>query len=189
MKPSPVRELARRYAGGELSLEEYRKQRRHLIDAVCAGTLEIEYGETEARRPKNMKRRWLIAIPAIVLIVIAIGIGTTLHMRESGRRHTRIVPAVKAAQVSGVQLLHNFADANDWSGASIGSFLQQWQKLSANERQAARNSYLFPRLLAQLHEQIVSQQAMLEIAPDPAAATRHLAQLQQLSDTLNENQN
>lgn len=188
MKPSPVRELARRYAGGELSLEEYRKQRRHLIDAVCAGTLEIEYGEARARQIKSRRRRWLIAIPVVAVIIIAAGIGTRLHMRESGRTHTRTVPAASATQGSGVQLLHNFADANDWSSASIGSFLQQWQKLPANERQAARNSYLFPRLLAQLHEQIVSQQAMLEIAPDPAAAARHLAQLRQFSATLNENQ-
>lgn len=186
MKPSPVRELARRYAGGELSLEEYRKQRRHMIDAMCAGTLTIEYGETQPRRLKSRKRRWLIAISAAA-VIIAVGIGATLQLHSSGRRQSRSVPAANAARVSGIQLLHDFADANDWSGASIGNFLQQWQRLPLSERQAARNSYLFPRLLAQLHEQIVSQQAMLEIAPDPAAAARHLTQLQQLSATLDGN--
>lgn len=182
MKPSPIRELARRYAAGELSLEEYRKQRRHMIDAVCAGTLKIEYGETAPRKIRNRDRRWLLAVP--VIVVIAIGVVVALHYAAVYQAHTGSATPHAAATVSGTQLLHAFTDANDWSTASVSTFLRQWQELPASEKRAARASYLFPRLLAQLHEQIISQQAMLEIAPAPEAATHHLAQLQQLSGAL-----
>lgn len=185
MKPSPVRELARRYAGGELSLEEYRTRRRHMINAVCAGTLRIEYGEANPRRVKTGKRRWLLVIP--VVIVIAIGIAMALRFGTPRHAHAGQTTAPQAAAASGTQLVHTFTDSNDWSENSINIFLQHWRKLPVREKQAARNSYLFPRLLEQLHEQIVSQQAMLELAPDPKAARRHLAKLQTLADTLKYN--
>lgn len=182
MKPSPVRELARRYTEGELSLEEYRTRRRHMIDAVCAGTLRIEYGEANPRRVKTSKPRWLLVIP----VIIVIGIGIAMALRFSTPRHTHAeqTTAPQTAAASGTQLVHTFTDSNDWSENSVSTFLQHWQKLPVREKLAARNSYLFPRLLAQLHEQILSQQAMLELAPNPKAARRHLAKLQTLADTL-----
>lgn len=185
MKPSPVRELARRYAAGELSLEEYRRQRRHLIDAVCAGTLKIQYGETEPRKIKSRSQRWLVAIPVVIVITLAVAIA--VHSGAGHHTHEKAGTEHVVSSVSGTQLLHSFTDANDWSTASVGHFLKQWNQLPAQARHEARGSYLFPRLLAQLHEQIISQQAMLEIAPDPDAAARHLAQLRKLSDTLREN--
>ena len=42
MKFSPIRDLARRYAAGELSLDEYRAQRRDLIDGVATGRQRLE---------------------------------------------------------------------------------------------------------------------------------------------------
>lgn len=182
MKPSPIRELARRYAAGELSLEEYRKQRRHLIDAMCAGTLTLQYGETELRKTARRSLRWLAAIPVVVVVTIAIGV--TLYSGTHHHPHEGAGVAHAARGAPGTQLLHSFTDANDWSTASVSRFLKQWNQLPAPAQQEAHNSYLFPRLLAQLHEQIVSQQAMLEIAPDPAAAAHHLAQLQKLSEAL-----
>ncbi|MGH8280281.1 MAG: hypothetical protein ACRETQ_12075 [Gammaproteobacteria bacterium] len=180
MKASPIRELARRYAGGELSLEEYRKQRRHMIDAVCAGTLKIEYGERAPRKVQSRKLGWLVALP--IVVVIGIAIGAALHF--GARSHAETAGVRVAHSLAGAQLLHSFADSNDWSSTSVSAFLNAWQKLPSGERQAARASYLFPRLLAQLQEQIVSQQAMLELAPDSGAAARHLVQLQHLAGVL-----
>jgi len=40
-KPSPVRTLARRYAAGELEHREYLRERRALLDDICAGIVAL----------------------------------------------------------------------------------------------------------------------------------------------------
>lgn len=40
-KPSPVRTLARRYAAGELDHREYLRERRALLDDICAGIVAL----------------------------------------------------------------------------------------------------------------------------------------------------
>lgn len=184
MKPSRIRELARRYAAGELSLDEYRAQRRKLIDSVTAGLLKLEYGELSVARDKQPNLRWFLGI---VLLLTAIAIGIFVWMGHAHRVNqpngqTRILPE------SGPALVQTFIETNDWSDASLMQFLQRWKALSSREQKAAYHSYLFPRLLSQLHEQIASQQAVVDLtagdkhASDPAS--NHLAHLQQLSAVL-----
>lgn len=184
MKPSPVRELARRYAAGELSQDEYRTERRHLIDAICAGTQSLEYGQATARRIQPHKSARLLLIPAAAVLALAVGV--SLWIIASRYPHTGSAPT-RSVTLSGPQLLQSFTDSNDWNDASINQFLQQWKQLPAKEQRAARDSYIFPRMLSQLHEQIVSQQAMLELAPDPQAAARHLTHLQQMAAQVSAN--
>lgn len=184
MKPSRIRELARGYAAGELSLDEYRAQRRKLIDGVTAGLLKLEYGELSVARDKQPYLRWF---SGIALLLTAIGIGIFVWMEHTHRAdqpnaQTRMLP------VSGPVLVRTFIETNDWSDASLMQFLQHWKALSTREQKAAYNSYLYPRLLSQLREQIASQQAVVDLAAgdqhasDPA--TLHLAHLQQLSTAL-----
>jgi len=184
MKPSRIRELARRYAAGELSLDEYRAQRRNLIDGVAAGLLKLEYGELSVARDKQPYLRWF---SGIALLLTAIGIGIFVWMEHTHRvdqpnAQTRILPE------SGPALVRTFIETNDWSDASLMQLLQRWKALSTREQKAAYHSYLFPRLLSQLHEQIASQQAVVDLsagdkhASDPASI--HLVHLQQLSATL-----
>ena len=40
-KPSPVRTLARRYAAGEMDHREYLRERRTLLDDICAGIVAL----------------------------------------------------------------------------------------------------------------------------------------------------
>jgi len=40
-KPSPVRTLARRYAAGELDHRGYLRERRALLDDICAGIVAL----------------------------------------------------------------------------------------------------------------------------------------------------
>lgn len=181
MKASPARDLARRYAAGELSFEEYRSRRRDLIDSICTGTQALQYGQHTAY-PLHRRKPWWVALASLTVIVV-IGIAIT-RWAVSNHPASTAPAAAQAAKPTGANLLQTFTDANDWSEASIDQFMQQWKLLPNREQQAARTSYLFPRLISQLHEQIVSQQAMLELAPDPKAAARHLSRLQQMAALL-----
>jgi hypothetical protein len=184
MKPSRIRELARRYAAGEISLDEYRAQRRKLIDGVTSGLLKLEYGEVSVVHAKHANLRWFSGI-AMLLFATGIGIFVRIehtHRIERPTIQTRILPD------SGPVLVRNFIESNDWSDASLMQFLQHWTVLSSHEQQAAYHSYLFPRLLSQLHQQIASQQAVVDLAAGDKhaadTAASHLAHLQQLSATL-----
>lgn len=180
MKLSPARELARRYAAGDLSLEDYRTQRRDLIDAVCAGTQILPLSQSTPHRARP-RRRWRILVPLVAMAAIAAAIyfsvSSSRHVSGSGT-------ATQEIKQSGPQLLRAFLEANNWDDASITHFAARWKQLPARERQAARSSYTYPRVSSQLQEQIVSQKAMLELAPDPKAASAHLAHLRQMADLL-----
>jgi len=184
MKPSRIRDLARRYAAGELSLDEYHAQRRKLIDGVTSGVLKLEYGEASVSHAKQSHLRWF---SGIALVIMAIGIGIFLwaeHTHKFNQRiaQTRVVPE------TGPALVRTFMETNDWSDASLVQFLQHWKALSAHVQKAAYHSYLFPRLLSQLREQIVTQEAVVDLATgdnsDMDPASIHLAHLQQLAATL-----
>jgi hypothetical protein len=185
MKPSAIRDLARRYAAGELGLDEYRAQRRKLIDGVIAGNLKLEYGESSASRRKQPRLLW---ISAVIPAVLAIGIGTFMwiaHSHETIRGNTQ----VRVEPESGPTLIRSFLETNNWSDANLNLFLQHWNKLPSHEKKAARLSFLFPRLQSQLQEQIVSQQAVVDLSTygrtSTDSASIHLAHLQQLAATLN----
>lgn len=184
MKPSQIRELARRYAAGELSLDEYRAQRRKMIDGVTAGLLTLEYGELSVARDKQPYLRWF---SGIAILLTALGIGIFVWMAHA-RRVDQSNAQVRFLPESGPALVRTFIETNDWSDASLMQFLQQWKALSSSEQKAAYHSYLYPRLLSQLREQIASQQAVVDLAAgdnhasDPAS--KHLSHLLQLSATL-----
>ncbi|MGH8282531.1 MAG: hypothetical protein ACRESE_01630 [Gammaproteobacteria bacterium] len=185
MKPSPVRELGRRYAAGELSLEEYRAQRRVLINAVIAGKQRLEYGQASPVRIRRPQHRWPMFF-ILLAVLVAAGIGTTVwvsHSHSTGTHHT---PANIPVE-TGPGLVRGFIETNDWNDASVEQFLQHWTKLARREQTAAYHSYLFPRMVSQLQEQIVSQQAMLELAPDRHVAELHLSHLRQMAAALNAN--
>jgi len=56
VKSSQVRDLARRYATGKLSQENYRNQRRLLIDSVTGNRIPLAYHEDE--RAKSSRPRF-----------------------------------------------------------------------------------------------------------------------------------
>ena len=187
MKLSPARELARRYAAGDLSFEEYRAQRRDLVDAVCSGAQTLaQAGSTrpQLRSRLRSRRRRRLLLPIAVLVVVAVAVSLAVIY---GRHGSDSAVALHETKQSGPLLLREFLAGNAWDDASILRFVDAWKKLPAREREAARNSYTYPRVSSQLQEQIISQQAMLELAPDPKAAAQHLAHLQQMAKLLGAN--
>ncbi|MGH8397169.1 MAG: hypothetical protein ACRETA_02840 [Gammaproteobacteria bacterium] len=185
MKPSAVRELARRYAAGELSLEEYRTQRRNLIEAVTSGKQRLEYGQPTLSRIKRPQLHWQTFFISLTVLVAA-GIGSAVWVSHSHNTDTYHAPTSTPVE-TGPSLVRSFVESNDWSDASVEQFMQHWRKLPRREQSAAFRSYLFPRMVSQLQEQVVSQRAMLELAPDRQVAEVHLKHLQHMAAALGAN--
>ncbi len=175
MKSSLIRDLARRYAAGELSLDEYRTQRRDLVDAITTGNHRLEYGEPALKPILRIRLLWLITV--LLVLAVTAGFVTSRWLGNSHKPQQR----VHAPSVTGPMLVRAFLEANDWSDTSLDHFMRRWKALPVSEQQAARHSYLFPRLAAQLQEQIISQEAMVSLTPKTGKATAHLARLQRVA--------
>lgn len=174
MKGSPLRELAERHAAGEVSLLEYRRLRRELIDGVVAGR-RLPNGQP--RRP----RRWPLVSTGVV---IGAALALVLGLRFAPRHASPHAAAPRAASAAGPALISEFLASHDWQDASLETFLHRWHALPAGERRRARESYLYPRLLSELEQQIAAQRAMQGLSKHPAAGRAHLARLQAMSRAL-----
>ncbi|HEY4128078.1 MAG TPA: hypothetical protein VGN70_08550 [Gammaproteobacteria bacterium] len=185
MKSSQVRDLARRYATGKLSQENYRSQRRSLIDSVTGGSVQLAYREDERKALRPRFNNKLLGLTVVVLI--AAGIGVVLMLRHAGSVRASGVAqaAMPAAPVvppaPGPALVRTFVDADDWTDGSLESFSRRWQGLGKDEQIKAKDSLMYPRLVSEVHQQIDSEKA---VAGSDSAGDAHLAELQKLAKTL-----
>jgi hypothetical protein len=186
MKSSPVRDLARRYATGKLSQENYRSQRRSLIDSITGGSVVLTYREETpaASRPRSGSK--LLGLTAVVLIVV--GVGVVLAIRHSGSARApgsaqaAVAPAAPVVPPApGPALVRTFVDADDWTDGSLQSFSRHWQGLGADEQAKAKESLMYPRLVSEVRQQIDSEKA---VAGSDSAGDAHLMELQKLAKTL-----
>lgn len=191
MSASSVRELARRHAIGELSQEDYRAQRHALIDEIINGQQALTYNEKRPSRPLNTRlspRSMAIAglaISALVIALLGIWIVSAPPQSQTSAHTNAIAVTPKATEMSpGPTLIENFLTANDWSDKGILGFIRQWKSLPPKEQEIARNYYRYPRLIAELRQQIVSQQAMTELAKNKDTTKSQLANLQTMASLL-----
>ncbi|MFI5268693.1 MAG: hypothetical protein ACHQ7M_15065, partial [Chloroflexota bacterium] len=184
MKSSQVRDLARRYATGKLSQENYRNQRRLLVDSITGDQVQLSYREDErtaAHRPRSHHR--LLSLTVVVLV--AAGIGVVLLMRHNAHGQggaqaaTSATPAVAAPPPApGPNLVKVFVEADDWTDVSMRSFERRWESLGADEQAKAKDSLMYPRLVSGVHQQIDSEKA---VAGGATATDPHLMELQKLA--------
>ncbi len=181
MKSSQVRELARRYATGQLNQESYRSQRRTLIDAVAGGQQSLAYKENG--NGVSMRRTGIkfLALSVVAALVAGVVISMLLKNGDSTRHSTtHPVAAPAAAPVApGPGLVRTFVDADDWTDMSLESFSRRWNALSADEQAKARDSLMYPRLISDLRQQITSEKAVAGTGAD-----LHLTALQKMAKTL-----
>jgi len=186
MKSSQVRELARRYATGQLNQENYRSQRRTLIDAIISGQQPLAYKENG--NGVTMRRAGIkfLALSVIAALVAGVVISMLLKNNDSAHRGTLRSAATAAAAVTAIPvapgpgLVRTFVDANDWTDMSLESFSRRWNALSADEQAKARASLMYPRLVSDLRQQISSEKAVA----GSGGADLHLAALQKMAKTL-----
>lgn len=185
MKSSQVRELARRYAAGQLNQESYRSQRRALIDAVTGGQQTLVYKENQAAN--SLRRGGAKLLALAVVAVVAIGIAVSLALKGSGGAHGSAAKAPVSAPVApaapaptpGPALVRTFVEANDWNDGSLDTFTHRWTSLPTDEQSKARDSLMYPRLVSELRDQIISEKAVSGGSADP-----HLAVLQKMAKAL-----
>lgn len=185
MKSSQVRDLARRYAAGQLNQENYRSQRRALIDSITGGQQPLVYKEVQAT---NSRRRGGIKLLALAVVaVVAIGVAASLALRSSGGTHASAAKMPSTAPAGpvtppsspGPALVRTFVEANDWNDSSLDTFTHRWVALAIDEQTKARDSLMYPRLISELRDQITSEKAVSGGGADP-----HLATLQKMAKAL-----
>ncbi|HET7395537.1 MAG TPA: hypothetical protein VFK12_03790 [Gammaproteobacteria bacterium] len=191
MSASPIRELARRHAAGELSLEDYRSQRHEMIDAIISGQQPLTYGERRPMRvaPPRIPPRLILfiglAIGVIVIIAITIIMAGTHSPAASTTQQSASLPRNNMSEASpGPLLVEDFLHSNDWSTSSVQNFIQQWNNLPKREQEIAKKYYRYPRLTSELHQQIISQQAMSGLTKHTDAAKTQLVSLQNMATML-----
>lgn len=168
MHASPLRQLVRRYAAGNMSRDDYLAQRRSLINAYAGGK-HIDY---HSHRPIVLIRGpyWLrpLVFAAIGLMIIFIGVLLWLPdtpSREPSTATTTSQPAAKSG--AGAQLLSKFLSTQDWSPTNMEKFQRDWLALSEFERERARDSLWHRRLVAKTQQKLREIEALQAINPDP----------------------
>lgn len=191
MSASSVRDLARRHAVGELSLEEYRSKRHELIDDIITGRQPLTYGERRPMRPSSGR------LSSRLMLMIGAGIGVTIIVMLAfviAGGHAPVSPAAQQSALApqqnlpetspGPLLVEEFLSSNDWSASNVQNFIQQWNSLPRKEREIAKKNYRYPRLISELRQQIISQQAMSGLTKNTDAAKTQLASLQNMANML-----
>ena len=185
MKSSQVRDLARRYATGKLSQENYRSQRRSLIDSITGGGVLLAYRNDERAKVRPRLNTKLLGLT--VAILIAAGIGVVFILKHSGPARaqggTQAVEAQPTAAPPpspGPALVRTFVEADDWTDGSLQTFTRRWERLDAGEQAKAKDSLMYPRLMSEVRQQVDSEKAV----SGPGGSDPHLVQLQKLAKTL-----
>ena len=183
MKSSQVRDLARRYAAGQLSQENYRSQRRVLIDAISGGEQVLAYRETAVRVPGRSGRIKLMAVTAVVILLVAVALKLTWKAARTSRKSasTPTTLAPPPLPAPGPDLVRDFVEANDWSDGSLENLSQHWTRLTSEDQGNARQSLMYPRLVTGLRQQITSEKALAGAMGGPDA---HLVELTKVAKTL-----
>lgn len=187
MKVSPVRDLARRYASGQLSQENYRSQRRLLIDAITTDAEPLTYRE---ERAPAFGKHGRMKIALVAAVVVLVGVIFLLVLKTTAAKHASSPPplpvAAKPAPDPGQELIHGFVETNDWTDPSLLDFLHRWQTLAPTAQEQARKSSDFTLLVSGLRQQITSEKALAKLA-GPTNTDLHLVNLQKMAELLGQN--
>ncbi|HWP94481.1 MAG TPA: hypothetical protein VNL72_01920 [Gammaproteobacteria bacterium] len=177
MRSSPLRDLARQYAKGKLSFEDYRRKRSELLQAIQSGRTRIEYREIaltptldtvtlEVSTVKTKQRLWLVGgVTAVVLTLASVTV-----FLWPGRSPVPAQQATAAAVDPAQRLLQEFVRAGDYSVTALASFEDAWIALAPEERARARENVWFKRLKSDLGSRIREQEELAAIEESGQAA-------------------
>lgn len=176
MRASPLRELARRYAAGNLRREDYLAQRSQLIRAYVSGRQAIAYRDA---RPVVLVRQralngWLIALAAGVPLLLALLIWLALPARPPDAPTGTNAAAQQRADATGEKLIAGFLNEGDWSESRLQAFELDWMELTPFQRETARRSPWYRRLDAAVHRKLGELDALQALQEDPRARLREI---------------
>jgi len=193
-----LRSLARQYAAGELSRDEYSRQRRAIIEAVVAGELQAPapVGDTlveaEAAAPapasppqaaaRGGRRPLVIGAVAAAAVLLAGAYWTISGDGEqaspatpSPERSASEAPASAPAPGSGAAswpALEGFLASGQWQEAELAELTEAWQALPPAKRIDIRGSADFRALVSELHGELVRLQGLAELGGGDAVRRR-----------------
>src|SRR5579859_1397124 len=169
-----------------MSQENYRSQRRSLIDSITAGGVQLSYREEV--RARNARPRIDIKLLGIaVAALIAAGVAVVIYLRHNAQVQVASQAAAAQAPLAatppapGPTLVRVFVEADDWTDGSLQTFERRWQGLGLEEQAKAKDSLMYPRLVGGVRQQIATEKA---VAGNASASDSHLLELQKLAKTL-----
>lgn len=207
MRYSRLRQLARDYLEGRIDQEEYRTERRALLDALEGGEVPLERPTREpdpaehtdnsetrpmaTRRPADDAATPLAPDPAqarlqtpwigiAVLAVVASTVGVLWLWASSPDAPAPAISTTAPRPETPLRrLATGLLERHDWSEARITAYLLEWRSESSEARDAARASAWFERLREGLAAEIDSQRALSDLGD--AGASESLGRLEQMA--------
>lgn len=192
-----LRALARRYADGEISRNDYVRERRELVDQVVAGNLQpvepslapVSAGSAPQEPAPPTARRGSVAgdsgrsrrpvfIAAAVLVLGTVVAAVLLLDNGQPPLPQAGPPAPVPAEPSApspapeIALINGFLAADSWSAESIASMAGRWAALPAEARSRAQRSPEFRKLVQGLHSQIAEAEGLATLGGGQAANER-----------------
>ncbi len=184
---SQLRQLALRYANGDLEAGTYCDVRTCLIDDITSGRRAIERHEMSGvarfeaadKAPiptRSNSRFWSYVISALVMLTALCLATSPLLDKPSAATAASIEPSGKPVDGAseppgrtGEKLLKELLARSRWTPTDLNAFRSQWQALPASSTEQARRSEAFAKVLRALSEQTAMR-------PGPALAKQGKAQ-------------
>lgn len=193
MWASPLRELARRYAKGEIQKPEYQAARREIIESVLGGKSKLAYRDTLLKTPTAPPQEQrlpvklvaiaggaLLVIAALMLVLIPSGDEADSQATTAGED---VATAEQALPSEGVDLLVGLLDAQSWDDEYLTAFEQQWMALSPEAREAARKDFRMRRVNGRINDELRAQESLLDLGnTDAQQRIDRLEQLRAIID-------
>ncbi|MFT5449003.1 MAG: septal ring-binding cell division protein DamX [Gammaproteobacteria bacterium] len=199
MNKSQLRLLTAEAADGSIPVGEYRARRRELIDNIVAGTESIERvqsvwairentepGEDEVTTLNSRHGgissepeapRFSLPFPVLLgaasLFCIAVLV-VLLWPADAPEPLALAPPTVPAAEeISPARgLVERFVARRDFAPSAIKNFQTDWDKLTAEQREAARRELWFGSLVRAIRDEVKTQKALAGLASGESAITR-----------------
>lgn len=184
MKYSPLRDLARRYAAGNLAAADYRTQRSQLINNYVQDKQPIAYRETRPVllvTPRRWQRYWPAAAGTVLVLVLIIGSSIFYTPGNTTQKSAPISTA--PANDTAATLVRDFLKSGDWSDAHLLEFELAWNALTPFERETARRSPWFRRLETETRRRLQAADTIMELNQSTETRDR-IARLQTFAERI-----
>lgn len=202
MNKSQLRLLAAQAADGSMPAGEYRARRRELIDNIVAGTESIERvppvwptrentntGDDEVTTLNKRNGgisfdsetpRFSLPLPVLLgagsLFCIAVLV-MLLWPNKSPESVAQAPPRVPVVPITEAisparGLIESFVARRDFAPEAINNFQTNWDKLTLEQRAAARGELWFESLIRAVRDEVKTQKALARLASGESAITR-----------------
>lgn len=179
-----LRQMVNDYYHGLLTEDSYREQRAQLLDNIGADVTERSATSTQ-KRPPTADKASSIPLPVqkdppdstssfrpkMLLVggIVLAGIAAAAYVIVIPMTDSESLPVPQPEQSesvaeigleSGVALLEEFLDRNDWTSDSLNNFLLTWSLLKDDQREQAIDGRRYRRLTTRLHQRISEEAAL-----------------------------